>query len=209
MSWKSRSAAVAAAIAILVGARVPLAAACLPDNVDFRSTLLDFNTKVVEDAAHPHGSAIQRDIHAAYDYAFKHCYVMYGAGDIDIEHGKTLAAFAEFESEMFLPGGRSINPMYDDAGATEPLHAGLSAAASGDYMGAETAFRASIAKAGDFQEAHLMLGDLLFAEHHIAAARSEWLAVLESYGPAIPEKENFGPDPPWISALRLYEVHTH
>jgi tetratricopeptide (TPR) repeat protein len=174
----------------------------------FTSRMLDYNRTIEADVEGGRPEKADADIFKAYAYAKQVCYPLWlGDADLLFEDGKYQDAFAAYRTKFFEGGGISFSPAYDDEGAVEPLRNGMNAAAKGDFSSASALFLESIAKAPDFQEPHFMLGNLLFSLGRHAEAHKEWLAVLASYGDVAPEKDNFGPDQPWLSALRMYVVH--
>ena len=168
-----------------------------------------FYNVLIEDDIKAKRATLNADIDAAYAYAKAHCFPLdLGDADLAFDNGEYQEAFTRYRDFFFTPtGGQAINSSYDDLGATQPFKDGMFALADNDYKTAAKRFHASIAKAKDFQPPHYLLGDLLYAEGRVTDARKEWLAVLGSYGDNVPEKENFGPDSPWLSALRMYEIH--
>jgi tetratricopeptide (TPR) repeat protein len=174
----------------------------------FTSRMLDYNRAIEADVEGGRPEKADADILKAYTYAKQICYPLWlGDADLVFEDGNYRDAFAAYRNKFFEGGGISFSPAYDDKGAVAPLKSGMNAAAKGDFSSASALFRKSIAKAPDFQEPHFMLGNLLFSLGRRTEARKEWLAVLASYGDVAPEKDNFGPDPPWVSALRMYVIH--
>jgi tetratricopeptide (TPR) repeat protein len=176
----------------------------------FTSKMLDYNRTIEADVEGGQPQKADADILKAYAYAKQICYPLWlGDADLLFEDGKYLDAFVAYRNKFFGGGGISFSPAYDDKGAVEPLRNAMNAAAEGHFSSASAQFRDSIAKAPDFQEPHFMLGNLLFSLGRHGEARKEWLAVLASYGNVLPEKENFGPDQPWLSSLRMYVLHGH
>jgi hypothetical protein len=180
-----------------------------PYDDPYSSKMLGFNYAAAK--AYETGGlrAMRAQLAAAYNVAREHCVPLrLGDADLAFDERKYPEAFADYRNGFFFPGGGgSIGPPDFDSGGLPPLHEGLNAAANGDYKTAEADIRESIDKDHDFQAAHFVLGDLFFATGHAHDARREWLAALGSTGLVAMNKDELGPDPPWLSALRLYELH--
>ena len=125
------------------------------------------------------------------------------------DQGRYRDAFAAYRDQYFRPDGTRgfWASTYDDLGASAPFEDGVFAAADGDYGSAQRDLRDAIKHAPEFQDANLMLGDVLFAVSRTHDARASWFAVLGSYGANLPDKESFGPDSAWKSALHMFELH--
>jgi tetratricopeptide (TPR) repeat protein len=207
----------AAAAAVVVCTHAAIGAVSTPTchqssadthSTQVQSTLLDYNTAVAEDFKGGHTAKAEADINKAFAYAILHCWPLsLGNADDLFDRARYREAFQAYLGYFFQPHTTAINPIYEDAGAEAPFKKALQELVSGNVVTAIADLHTSVAKAPDFQEARLILGDVLYAQNRVHDARVQWRAALASYGAATPEKSSFGPDPPWLAALRLYELH--
>ena len=101
--------------------------------------------------------------------------------------------------------GNATGFMEEDPIAFHAFQIGLKLATNGQYRTAEPALINSVKHSGDFVEAWDVLGSVYAADGRQRDSMETWRKTLDHYGFPIPEEENFGPRPAWISALVLYE----
>jgi hypothetical protein len=104
----------------------------------------------------------------------------------------------------YFPGD-AIGFMEEDPIAFHAFQIGLKLATNGQYQTAERALINSVKHSSDFVEAWDVLGSVDAADGRQRDSMETWRKTLDHYGFPIPEEENFGPRPAWISALVLYE----
>jgi tetratricopeptide (TPR) repeat protein len=160
-----------------------------------QSTLLDYNTAIAADFKGGHAAKAEVDINKAYSYAMLHCWPLsLGGGDDLFDRGRYREAYEAYLGYFFQANTTAINPIYDDEGAQAPFKKALQELGAGNVEPAIADLHTSVAKAPDFQEARLILGDVLYSQNRVHDARIQWRAALASYGAATPEKSTFGPD---------------
>lgn len=182
----------------------------LIESDEVSSHMYAFNVKIEDEYKAGALVATRSDIDEAFRYASTHCVPEFDTAiDTIFDKRRYRDAFVGYRDRYFRPDGTRgfWASTYDDLGASAPFEDGVFAAADGDYAAAERQLRRATRLAPGFQDANLMLGDVLFAVGRKHDARAAWLAVLGSYGTVITEKEEFGPDWAWESALHMYEMH--
>ena len=179
------------------------------DDPSASSVMVDFDERITDDFRAIRPAAALTAVDGAYAYADAHCYLLrMGDADALFDAHEYRRAFAAYDLYEFSPDGSShIGPPYYDSTAVPPLREGLHAASQGAYVHAAAYFRAAIAKAADFEDPHLFLGEVLYLQGDTKGARLEWLRALNSLGIVVMNKDTIGPDPAWTSALRLFEIH--
>jgi hypothetical protein len=95
--------------------------------------------------------------------------------------------------------------MEADPTALHAFQIGLKLATNGQYQMAEPTLLNSVKHSSEFVEAWDVLGSVYAADGRQRESMETWRKTLGHYGFPIPEAENFGPRPAWISALVLYE----
>jgi tetratricopeptide (TPR) repeat protein len=90
----------------------------------------------------------------------------------------------------------SINPAYEDSGAGAHVVRGIDFANRRDADRAAAEWRLALRCSPDFEQPHFLLAAAEQLRHHTDAARSEWLATLESWDPQ-------PPGPRWIDPLKF------
>ena len=170
---------------------------------DLAQTMLDFNHKIVADGRSGSSRVLHDDIAAAYRFASAHCMQIYLVhADALFWEGRYREAFAAYRDRYFGRGGIASGAANDDD--LRSFKTGVYAAAAGTYANAQAAFQKSITRDGGAQEAHFLLGQVLFATGREYEARAQWRAALETRGIASSEKQMLGPQPSWMSALHEY-----